>query len=331
MQEEISRCLFFDMTTETEELLWIASQEYKLIPRDIVVFGIKNKITLFELLTTDPIIFKGIDEKIVEKFLINREDIPFDLCHNVYGHMQKDHVNLITYCDPHFPKFLKNKNDKTFPVLLYHQGKKLKFENTVAIVGTRHCSTHAVEVARELSRRLSQLDYVIVSGLARGIDASAHRGTISVDGKTIAVLPWIHEPYPPEHDRLLVEIKKNGSVISENFFQSKRIDKYKFLERNAIISAISDILVAVESSFSGGTRWQVELALSQGKKVIAIEPEVENDLAYDGFKKFVNKGAIRASTVSEAVNIIKQYVPIKLPTLDNYEEYDELQLEPLKL
>jgi len=316
------------MTTETEELLWIASQEYKLIPKDVVLFAIKNKKTLYELLTIDPSKLKGIGENDMENFLKNRDNIQFESFQIAYELMQKEHVNLITSCDPYFPEFLK-RDERSLPILLYHQGKKIRFENGIAIVGTRNCSTHAVEIARELGRKLSREGYTIVSGLARGIDASAHRGTLSVNGTTISVLPWMHEPYPPEHERLLLEIKNHGCVISENFFQKKRIDKFKFLERNAIISAISNVLIAVESMYSGGTRWQVELALSQGKTVIAMEPEPENEQAYDGFKKFVYKGAIKASTVQEAVDIITQKSPIK-KSLDNFEIEEEMDLPPLR-
>jgi len=318
------------MTTETEELLWIGSQEYKLIPRDIVLFGLKNKKTMFELLTADVSFFNGVNNKTLEKFLQNRENIPFEQYHKIYDQMKKDHVNLITCCDPLFPSYLKESDQQGHPILLYHQGEKMKFDNCVAVVGTRNCSTQAVEFARELGRGLSEIGYVIVAGLARGIDAAAHRGAISIGGMTIAVLPWFHQPYPPEHERLLEEIKKNGCVISENFFQSKFTDKYKFIERNSIISGISNVVIAVESSFSGGTRWQVEIALAQGKQVIAMEPEKDNELAYDGFRKFLQKGAKKASTIPEAIEIIKREAKIKESSLDEFNSDVEIELKTLQ-
>jgi DNA processing protein len=157
---------------------------------------------------------------------------------------------------------------------------------------------------------LAKLGYVIVTGLARGIDAAAHRGAISVKGKTVGVLPWIHEPYPPEHTRLMHETKENGCIISEHFFQSPKYDRYKFLQRNAVISGISELLIAVESSFTGGTRWQVELAISQKKPVIAIEPEKSNTQAYDGYLKFLEKGAIGASTHEDVLEIVRNKVQL---------------------
>jgi len=317
------------MTTETEELLWIGSQENKFIPREIVLFGIQNKKTLFDLLTTDESEFKEITKKNLDTFLKNREKIPFEAFQRIYDNLQKDRVNLITYCDPLFPQNLKKLGEKSHPILLYHQGKKMRFENGVAMVGTRNCSTRAIEFVREVSRNLAEEGYTIVSGLARGIDSAAHRGALSVGGTTVAVLPWMHEPYPPEHEQLLNEIKKDGAVISENFFQSSRLDKYKFLQRNAIISGISEVVIAVESSFSGGTRWQVELSLSQEKKVIVMEPEKENESAYDGFEKFVQNGAIVAKNPAEAIKIVKHEVKIQDKSLDDYDTEDEIKLKPL--
>lgn len=322
------------MTTETEEILWIASQENKLIPREIVLFGIDHKKTLFDLLSIDISKLNGIDENIIKKFEKNREDIPFDVYHSIYEKMQKEKINILTQCDPLFPKFFKNNNDKTDPILLFYQGKKFHFKNSIAVVGTRNCSTHSVEYARDLGRGLAISGYVVIGGLARGIDAAAHRGAISVKGKTISVLPWIYDPYPPEHERLLEEVKQNGCVLSEHFFKSNKMDKYKFIERNRIISGISDVIVAVESAYSGGTRWQVEMALSQGKHVIAMEPEKENKIAYDGFEQFRMKGAKTASSADDAINMIKELSPIQQPSLSDYDsddDLDELELEPLKI
>lgn len=311
------------MTTETEDLLWIASQEDQVIPHDIAIFATEHNMTLYHVLEMDESQFIGVDKDSIKKFIMKREKIPFPVYQSIFDHMQKMSINMIKYRDPLFPPGLKKLHEKGSPVMIYHQGKKIKFENCIAIIGTRNSSTHAIENARELSRILAKDGYVIVSGLARGIDAAAHRGAISVNGKTIGVLPWIFKPYPPEHEHLMYEIRNHGCIISENFFQSSRFDKYKFLQRNAVISGISDVLVAVESSYSGGTRWQVELALSQGKKVIAMEPERDNVQAYDGFKKFVEKGASRASSATEAAEMIQKWSPVQhVMSESDFEEYE---------
>lgn len=317
------------MTTETEDLLWIAAQEEQIIPRDIVIFATDKNKTLYQALEMEESDFAEVDKAIIKKFIAKREKIPFTAYQSIFDHMQKLSINMIKYRDPLFPSGLKKLQEKGTPIMIYHQGKKIKFENCIAVVGTRNSSTYAIENTRELSLILAKMGYVIVAGLARGIDATAHRGAISVNGRTIGVLAWIFNPYPPEHERLTYEIKNHGCIISENFFQSSRFDKYKFLQRNAVISGISDVLVAVESSYSGGTRWQVELALSQGKKVIAMEPEISNEQAYDGFTKFVEKGAVRASNPSEVVEMIQKWVPIE-HTLSEESDFEEYEVE-LKL
>lgn len=311
------------LTTETEDILWIAAQQDQIIPRELIMFAEERNKALYELIQMEETDFSRIDKKTLEKFLDQRENIPFQVYQKVYDQMQKERINMIKYTDPLFPSGLKKLKDKGVPVMLYHQGKKMSFVNCIAVVGTRNCSTHAIEMAQKIGRELAMLGYVIVTGLARGIDAAAHRGAISVNGKTVGVLPWIHEPYPPEHERLMYETKINGCIISEHFFQSPKYGRYNFLQRNAVISGISELLIAVESSYSGGTRWQVELAISQGKTVIAIEPETSNELAYDGYKRFLEKGAMRASSSEDVLEIVQHEVKLREQTVeDELEEAD---------
>ncbi|OLC33198.1 MAG: hypothetical protein AUH84_07340 [Thaumarchaeota archaeon 13_1_40CM_4_38_7] len=299
------------MRTQTEELLWIASQEDHLIPTSLIQFATSKRIGLRELLEDcKPNDFQGISFDDLSKFLKNRESINVRKYQIIWDTVQKERINLITYDDLMFPSQLKELQSN-HTVMLYQKGEPVEYKNCIAVVGTRDCSTRAAEIARELGMRLAKQNYVIVAGLARGIDASAHRGAIAAGGKTIAVLPWIHNPYPKEHAKLLEEITQNGCVISENFSAHKKLDKFKFIERNAIISAISDVLVAVESSTSGGTVWQVEIAVEQGRPVIAIEPERENKDAYKGFEKFVDSGAIPVRSVKDALATIKKIKDIQ--------------------
>jgi DNA processing protein len=309
------------LTTETEDILWIGAQQDRIIPRELVVFADERKMTLYDLLQMEEFHFTGIEKKTFANFLEQRDKIPFQAYQRIYDHMQRETIDMITYTDPLFPSGLKKLDSKGLPVMLYHQGKRMQFVNCIAVVGTRNCSTYAVELTRHLGRELAKLGYVVVTGLARGIDAAAHRGALSVGGKTVGVLPWIHQPYPPEHATLMLETRNNGCMISEHFFQSPKYDRYKFLQRNAVISGISELLVAVESSYSGGTRWQVEKAISQGKTVIAVEPEKSNASAYDGYSKFVQSGATGASSVESILSIVQDRVKLKEPSVeDDYED-----------
>jgi len=305
------------LTTETEDILWIGAQQDRMIPRELVKFADNTKKTLYELLDMDESDLPRIDNKDLTNFLEQRDKIPFLAYQKIYEYMRKDGIDMITYSDPLFPPGLKQLDGKGVPVMLYHQGKRMQFVNCIAIVGTRNCSTYSVEMTRHIARDLAKLGYVIVTGLARGIDAAAHRGALSMSGRTIGVLPWIHEPYPPEHARLMQEAKVNGCIISEHFFQSPKFDRYKFLQRNAVISGISELLIAMESSYSGGTRWQVEKALSQGKTVIAFEPEKNNEPAYDGYDRFLQSGSKGASSVEDVLKIVQEKVKFKEPSIED--------------
>jgi len=310
------------MIPQTETILWIASQEDRFIPHDIIAYAKEQGKNLSELLLLRESDFEntGIDKDCIKEFFVNMKNIDNPKYQKIYDEMQENGIDILTYFDKLFPIDLKRLSTKGSSVMLYHQGTRINFENCIAIVGTRNCSTYAAEFTREISRNLAKQGHVIVAGLARGIDGIAHRGAISEDGKTVAVLPWIFDPYPPEHKQLMNEIKKNGCIISENFYETKRFhDKYKFLERNAVISGISDVLIAVESSVTGGTSWQVSVALEQGKTVIAVEPEQDNILAYQGFKKFVSLGAKAAKKSSDVYEIIKKNAPFREHALTEFD------------
>src|SRR2546428_14134546 len=115
--------------------------------------------------------FHRVDKNNIQKFLKNRETIPFEDSQKIFDQMQKKCIDMITYRDLLFPLGLKKLEEKNVPVVLYHQGKKMRYENCIAVVGTRNCSTHATEITREISRTIAEQGYVIVAGLARGIDA----------------------------------------------------------------------------------------------------------------------------------------------------------------
>ena len=231
--------------------------------------------------------------------------------------LQSHNVDLIQQQNKRFPDSLKNLPRKRSPYLLYSQGEKLDFKKCVAIVGTRNCSSKGDVFARKLSGKLAKDGFLIVSGLARGIDRSAHIGAIEAGGKTIAVVAWLPEIYPAEHNALAEDIKKSGCIISEHFLESKK-SKYLFIKRNQIISALSDFVIVVESGPTGGANYAVDYAHKLSKTVIAIKPKSENTEFNDGFKKLVANGAIEADTVSQAIKIIKKGIKSHKSSLDDF-------------
>ena len=224
---------------------------------------------------------------------------------DVSSELRLHQVNLIRKQNRRFPSSLKNLPRKRTPTMLFSQGEKLDFKNCVAIVGTRNCSSKGDVFARKLSGELAKDGFLIVSGLARGIDRSAHIGAIEAGGKTIAVVAWLPEIYPAEHNALAEDIKKSGCIISEHFLESKK-SKYLFIKRNQIISALSDFVIVIESGPTGGANYAVDYAHKLSKTVIAIKPDSKNTEFVNGFKKFIENGAEVADSVSKVVKIIKK-------------------------
>ena len=226
-------------------------------------------------------------------------------------------VDKIHWQDKRFPDSLKNLPRKRSPPMLFSQGEKLEFKKCVAIVGTRNCSSKGDIIARELSGKLAKNGYLIVSGLARGIDRSAHIGAIDAGGKTIAVVAWLPEIYPADHNTLAEDIRKNGCIISEYFLVDEK-SKGLIVRRNQIISALSDFVIVVETGPLGGANYAVEYAHKLSKTVIAIKPKSENTEFSEGFKKLVANGALEADTVSQAIKIIKKGTKQHKSSLDDF-------------
>jgi len=208
-------------------------------------------------------------------------------------------IRIIRYIDDSYPANLK-KREKLPPLVLYHKGTLLDFDNCVAIIGARNSSHYGRQKAREMAKNLAEGGYTIVAGLALGIDTEAHCGALDGGGNTIAVIPNIIKIVPSTNERLAEDISHHGALLSSgsSFTEVKR---GKYVKRNKIISGLSKCLIVAEASQSMGTYHQVDFAIKQGLKVFALRPSNDDAQAYGGFKKFLNMGAIPFSSVDEVV------------------------------
>jgi DNA processing protein len=144
----------------------------------------------------------------------------------------------------------------------------------VAIVGSRAATTYALEVGARLAGELVERGIVVVSGLARGVDSSAHRGCLEAGGHTVAVLgSGLDRIYPPEHKPLSETIARQGAVISELGPGGPPLAEH-FPLRNRIISGISLGVVVVEASENSGSLITARCALEQGRDVMAVPGSV---------------------------------------------------------
>lgn len=176
----------------------------------------------------------------------------------------------------------------------------------VAIVGTRHPTRYGLKVADQLARGLASAGLTIVSGLARGIDAAAHQGALSVGGRTLAVLGGgILKMYPAEHQALADKISKQGAVLSEALpLQPPKSGS--FPRRNRIVTGLSLGVIVVEAAQRSGALISARLACEQGRDVFAV-PGRMNDRMSKGCNELIRDGAIMVHSVED---VLEQLGPL---------------------
>lgn len=202
-------------------------------------------------------------------------------------------------------KLLENpiKNIQFPPPYLYARGSGQISSKRIAIIGSRRCTAYGRKMAFDLAKSLSERGVTIVSGLAYGIDASAHRGALSGVGGTIAVLgSGVLNCYPKEHLQLYEEIVKEGMIISEYGLYSKPL-RHHFPFRNRIIAALADAVVVVEAKERSGTMITVGQALQQGKDVFCIPGNLDSDFSA-GTNRLIQQGARVIVSIDEFVDEI---------------------------
>ena len=213
-------------------------------------------------------------------------------------------ITVLTYLDPEYPAPLKTIPDP--PPLLYLQGTLLESDRqAVAIVGTRKVSAAGRVLAEELACELARMGFTIVSGLARGVDAAAHRGALAGQGRTLAVMGCgLDRTYPADHRQLRMAIERQGAVLSELPLGSAP-HSYHFPRRNRIISGLSLGVVVTEATVESGSLITARLAGEQGREVFAVPGFVKaensrgpNSLLKDG-----------ARLVESAQDILDELLP----------------------
>ena len=198
-------------------------------------------------------------------------------------------ASLITIEDAHYPQLLRSLPDR--PPLLYIRGELTKADDKcLAIVGTRKASRYGWDVANQLAGELAQQGITIVSGLAQGIDAAAHRGALTAAGRTIAVMgTGIDLVYPRENHDLAEEIIENGAIISEMPLGTAPLAK-NFPQRNRLISGLSLALLVAEAPVRSGALNTVSHAINQGRDVLAVPHNIFSP-AGRGCNQLIQEGA----------------------------------------
>jgi DNA processing protein len=180
------------------------------------------------------------------------------------------------------------------PERLYYEGDIALINNpkNIAVVGTRRMSEYGREVTAKFTKELVQDQWVIVSGLARGVDRVAHETCLKNGGKTIAVLAHgLDMTYPPEHRELRNRIVKAGGLIVSEHKDDVPLIRQNLAVRNRIIVGISKCVLVTESPKSSGTKITVKFSADAGKDVYIV-PGPINDPTYEGSTELMRDGCI---------------------------------------
>ncbi len=203
------------------------------------------------------------------------------------GRLEADGVRVLTYADGGYPEQLRTIADP--PPALFVKGT-LPPGPYVAVVGTRRASPYGRTVAARLAAGMARAGVVVVSGMARGVDAAAHRGALEAGGQTVAVLGCGPDVvYPREHAALRDEIAASGALVTE-FPPGTPPEPWHFPVRNRIISGLSRAVVVVEAGEKSGALITADLALEQGRDVLAVPGHVTSPLSR-GPNRLIKQGA----------------------------------------
>ncbi|PIU55335.1 MAG: DNA-protecting protein DprA [Deltaproteobacteria bacterium CG07_land_8_20_14_0_80_38_7] len=290
------------MKERTNFLYWLALQHLyyqkplsglKLIEK----FGDPKKI--FDLASK----LQNFDELSLVRDFNSREQCEEDL-----KKIKESKITILNYSDLQYPKLLKEIHDPPLVIMVRGNIETLN-KPCVAIVGSRLATEHGREVAFELAEELASEGICVVSGMAYGIDASAHKGALN-KGETIAV--WgsgIDVCYPASFVDLSKRIERSGCIVSE-FPLGTKPAPYYFPQRNRIISGLSIGIVVVEAKEKSGSLITAKFALDQGREIFAV-PGMARGCANRGNHKLLKEGAVMVESGDEILEVLRPHLPLE--------------------
>lgn len=214
---------------------------------------------------------------------------------------------VIAACEPDFPQLLAAL-DPPPPVISVIGAARLLTRSAVAIVGARNASAAGLRMASTLARELGEAGYLVVSGLARGIDGAAHQASLET-GTAAVVAGGPDHIYPPEHEALYREIAVRGAVVSENAL-GYRATARDFPRRNRLVSGLSLGVVVVEAAQKSGTLITARMAGEQGREVMAV-PGSPLDPRAKGTNRLLRDGAALVETAQDVIDTLSQISPVR--------------------
>lgn len=201
-----------------------------------------------------------------------------------------------------YPQKLKHLNKPPF-VIFYEGNLNLINKSTIGVIGSRENSEYGERICKKIVKDLVDNEYVIISGLAKGIDIISHNGAIENNGKTIAVLGnGINYYYPRNNKNVQENIKTNGLILSE-YPPNLAPSKENFPKRNRIIAALSDSILVIEAKKRSGTMITVNEALNIGRDIMCVPSLADGN---SGCNHLIKNGAYLVEDINDILEITKR-------------------------
>lgn len=276
---------------------------------------------------------EGLNIKKAQNFIDKRAKINPE---SVLDEVVRKNISFVTFEDENYPYMLKNISNP--PMVLYIKGDLglCNLNKTLAVVGSRRASTNAKDTLTKILCELRNTDVCVVSGLAAGIDTTAHQGALSNNLKTIGVIASGFDfVYPTSNKELYRQIENgNGAIVSE-YFPTFQPLQFRFPQRNRIVSGLAYGTLVAEAALRSGALITANLCLEQGRELMCIPGLISNPNT-EGIYKLLKQGATMVTCADDILNALdwevkaeKQLkINLNLFSDDEKKILDSIKIEP---
>jgi DNA processing protein len=268
----------------------------------------------------------GIGEGIVNLF---KADDLLKKAEAEMNFISKNNIEILSYLDSNYPKRMLQIDSA--PLILYYKGNAvLNHNRTVAIVGTRNPSDYGKAMCEKIVEGLGVYKVLIISGLAYGVDAVAHRKSVEMDIPTLGVMGHgMDRFYPSDHSSLAKKMILNGGIITE-FTSGTKPDRENFPMRNRIIAGMSDVVVVIESKRKGGSIITADYANDYNRDVFALPGQV-NEEKSEGCNKLIKQNKAHLIESASDIGYIMRWEELDAQKVIQPQLFVELEDDEVKM
>lgn len=229
--------------------------------------------------------------------------IDFETAEKEIRFAEKHRIKVLFLKDDDYPKRLLHCYDP--PTLLFYRGNAdLNNPKVISIIGTRNNTDYGKQITESIVQGLAELNVLIVSGLAFGIDAIAHKSSVANNLSTVGVLAHgLDTIYPLQHKQLAKDILLNGGLLTE-FVSNTKPDKHNFPRRNRVVAGMTDATIVIETQVKGGSMITAELAYNYNRDLFAVPGKITDTKSSGCLKLIQQNKAILLSDVAQLIQVM---------------------------